>query len=62
METKIVKIGNKVIGGGNPILIQSMTNTKTENVADTVAQINALTDLGCDISGVLCLRWRLQGH
>ena len=30
METKIVKIGNKVIGGGNPILIQSMTNTKTE--------------------------------
>lgn len=49
METKIVKIGNKVIGGGNPILIQSMTNTKTENVADTVAQINALTDLGCDI-------------
>lgn len=49
METKIVKIGNKVIGGGNLILIQSMTNTKTENVADTVAQINALTDLGCDI-------------
>ena len=40
METKIVKIGNKVIGGGNPILIQSMTNTKTENGADTVAQIN----------------------
>ena len=34
METKIVKIGYKVIGGGNPILIQSMTNTKTENVAD----------------------------
>ena len=49
METKIVKIGNKVIGGGNPILIQSMTNTKIENVAYTVAQINALTDLGCDI-------------
>ena len=49
METKIVKIGNKVIGGGNPILIQSMTNTKTENVADTVAQINSLTALGCDI-------------
>ncbi len=49
METKIVKIGNKVIGGGNPILIQSMTNTKTENIADTVAQIKALTELGCDI-------------
>ena len=42
METKIVKIGNKVIGGGNPILIQSMTNTKTENVADTVAQISMM--------------------
>ena len=42
METKIVKIGNKVIGGGNPILIQSMTNTKTENVADTVAHLRRL--------------------
>ena len=40
METKIVKIRNKVIGGGNPILIQSMTNTKTENVADTVAPVS----------------------
>lgn len=49
METKIVKIGNKIIGGGNPILIQSMTNTKTENVAATVEQINQLTSLGCDI-------------
>ena len=31
-----------------------MTNTKTENVADTVAQINALTDLGCDINPMCC--------
>ena len=38
-----------MIGGGNPILIQSMTNTKTENVAATVAQIRALTAAGCDI-------------
>ena len=37
--TKEVHIGNRVIGGGNPILIQSMTNTKTEDVAATVAQI-----------------------
>lgn len=47
--TKIVKIGDRVIGGGNPILIQSMTNTKTEDVAATVAQIQALTAAGCDI-------------
>ena len=49
MKTREVHIGNKVIGGGNPILIQSMTNTRTEDVAATVAQINALTSAGCDI-------------
>lgn len=49
MKTREVHIGNKVIGGGNPILIQSMTNTRTEDVAATVAQINALTEAGCDI-------------
>lgn len=49
MNTKEVKIGNKIIGGGNPILIQSMTNTKTEDVAATVNQINQLTEAGCDI-------------
>ena len=38
-HTKEVRIGNRVIGGGNPILIQSMTNTKTEDVEATVAQI-----------------------
>lgn len=47
--TKAVNIGDRVIGGGNPILIQSMTNTKTEDVAATVAQIKALTAAGCDI-------------
>lgn len=47
--TKVVRIGDRVIGGGNPILIQSMTNTKTEDVAATVAQIQALTAAGCDI-------------
>ena len=39
METKVVKIGDRIIGGNNPILIQSMTNTKTEDVEATVAQI-----------------------
>lgn len=47
--TKTVQIGNRIIGGGNPILIQSMTNTKTENVEATAAQINQLTAAGCDI-------------
>ena len=47
--TKEVRIGNKVIGGGHPILIQSMTNTRTEDVAATVKQIQALTAVGCDI-------------
>ncbi|MCQ2509713.1 MAG: flavodoxin-dependent (E)-4-hydroxy-3-methylbut-2-enyl-diphosphate synthase [Lachnospiraceae bacterium] len=49
MKTKEVRIGNRVIGGDNPILIQSMTNTKTEDVEATVAQIKALTDAGCEI-------------
>lgn len=47
--TKTVKIGDRVIGGGNPILIQSMTNTKTEDVAATAAQIQKLAAAGCDI-------------
>ena len=47
--TKTVQIGKRVIGGGNPILIQSMTNTKTENVEATAAQINQLAAAGCDI-------------
>ncbi|MBD8916432.1 MAG: flavodoxin-dependent (E)-4-hydroxy-3-methylbut-2-enyl-diphosphate synthase [Pseudobutyrivibrio sp.] len=47
--TKEIKIGDRVIGGGHPILIQSMTNTKTEDVEATVAQIRQLTKAGCDI-------------
>ena len=41
-DTKVVHIGDRVIGGGNPILIQSMCNTKTEDVKATVAQILSL--------------------
>ena len=48
-NTKVIKIGNKVIGGGNPVLIQSMTNTKTEDVRATVEQIYRLEEAGCDI-------------
>ena len=48
-NTRIVKIGDKVIGGGNPILVQSMTNTRTEDVEATVAQILRLEKAGCEI-------------
>lgn len=48
-NTKKIKIGERVIGGGNPILIQSMCNTKTEDVKGTVAQIHRLEQAGCDI-------------
>ena len=48
-NTKVIKIGDRVIGGGNPILIQSMTNTKTEDVEATVAQILRLEEAGCEI-------------
>lgn len=48
-NTRVVRIGDKVIGGGNPVLIQSMTNTPTENVEATVAQILRLEQAGCEI-------------
>ena len=48
-ETKEIHIGNKVIGHGNPILIQSMTNTKTEDVKATIEQIHRLETAGCEI-------------
>ena len=47
--TKVIQIGDRKIGGGNPILIQSMTNTKTEDVQATVAQILELEKAGCEI-------------
>ena len=52
-NTKVIHIGDRVIGGGNPILIQSMTNTRTEDVEATVAQIKRsllslqVLSLGC---------------
>lgn len=48
-HTKEISIGDRIIGGGNPILIQSMTNTKTEDVESTVAQIKRLEAAGCEI-------------
>lgn len=48
-STRVIHIGDRVIGGGNPILIQSMTNTKTEDVEATVRQIHQLEAAGCEI-------------
>lgn len=48
-KTKVITIGDRKIGGGNPILIQSMTNTPTEDVEATVAQILRLEKAGCEI-------------
>ena len=48
-HTKVIRIGDRVIGGGNPVLIQSMTNTRTEDVEATVAQILELEQAGCEI-------------
>lgn len=48
-HTRTVRIGDREIGGGRPILIQSMTNTRTEDVQATVAQILELERAGCEI-------------
>ena len=48
-NTRVVNIGGCLVGGGNPIRIQSMTNTKTEDVEATVAQILKLEKAGCEI-------------
>ena len=48
-HTRTIRIGDKKIGGGHPILIQSMTNTRTEDVQATVAQILELERAGCEI-------------
>lgn len=48
-KTKVIKVGDRFIGGDNPISVQSMTNTKTSDVDSTVKQILSLEDVGCDI-------------
>lgn len=48
-KTREVKIGNVTIGGGNPIAIQSMTNTRTDDIEATVGQIHRLENAGCEI-------------
>lgn len=48
-KTKVIKVGNVLIGGDNPISVQSMTNTRTKDIVSTVAQIKRLEDVGCNI-------------
>ena len=47
--TRTIRVGNLKLGGGNPVLVQSMTNTDTRDVPATLAQIRALADAGCDL-------------
>lgn len=47
--TKPVQVGSVKVGGGNPIVIQSMTNTDTRDISSTLAQIHALAEAGCEI-------------
>ncbi|MBO5712413.1 MAG: flavodoxin-dependent (E)-4-hydroxy-3-methylbut-2-enyl-diphosphate synthase, partial [Acholeplasmatales bacterium] len=54
-NTKTIKIGDLTIGGQNKLLIQSMTNTKTKNIAATVSQIKALEEVDCEIIRVAVL-------
>ena len=49
MKTRVVKVGKYLIGGDNPIRVQSMTNTDTENVKSTIEQIRKLLSVGCEI-------------
>ena len=57
-NTKVIRIGDKVIGGGNPVLIQSMCNTKTEDVEATVDQILSWRPPAVTSSGWRCPPWR----
>jgi len=53
-KTKVIKVGNVKIGGDNPITVQSMTNTLTKNVKETLSQINKISEVGGDIVRVSC--------
>ena len=53
-KTKKIKVGNIEVGGDAPISVQSMTNTLTTDVDNTIKQINELTEAGADIVRVSC--------
>lgn len=54
-KTRQIMVGNVRIGGQNKVIIQSMTNTPTKNVDQTVKQIIELEEAGCEIVRVACL-------
>ncbi len=53
-KTKEINVGSVKVGGDNPISVQSMTNTLTKNIKETVNQINKITEVGADIVRVSC--------
>ena len=53
-KTKVIKVGKVKVGGNNPITVQSMTNTLTKNVKETLNQINSISEVGGDIVRVSC--------
>ena len=53
-KTKVIKVGNVKVGGENPITVQSMTNTLTKNIKETLNQINKISEVGGDIVRVSC--------
>ena len=53
-KTKVIKVGNVLVGGASQISVQSMTNTLTTDVKKTINQINSLADAGADIVRVSC--------
>ena len=53
-KTKVIKVGNVKVGGNNPITVQSMSNTLTKNVKETLSQINQISEVGGDIVRVSC--------
>ena len=64
-QTRAVEIGGVKIGGGNPVRIQSMTNTKTQDAQATIQQILRLEQAGCEIVRVTVpdqgQQWKLSG-
>ncbi|MBU2538796.1 MAG: flavodoxin-dependent (E)-4-hydroxy-3-methylbut-2-enyl-diphosphate synthase, partial [Proteobacteria bacterium] len=54
-KTRQIMVGNVAVGNGAPIAVQSMTNTDTRDVAATVAQVERLTEAGCEIIRVAVL-------
>ncbi len=53
-KTKVIKVGNVLVGGDNSISVQSMTNTLTKDVKATIEQINKIANEGADLVRVSC--------